>query len=108
MDTLGSRLLELRKARGLTQVEVAEATGVDRGHLSVVERKGGGLSLESVRALAQFYQVSLEWLVEGRGPRHLDPRAAQILTALDALPQLRRESYLRIIFARTGEDGRAA
>jgi transcriptional regulator with XRE-family HTH domain len=98
--TVGARLRALRQQQRLTQAAVAAATGIDRSHLSVVENHGGGLTLDNVRALARLYGVSLEWLVEGRGPMHLDPRAAEILAALDALPDEERETYLRIIFAR--------
>ena len=108
MDTIGKRLRQLREDRGMKQAEVAEATGVDRGHLSVVERDKGRLSLESVRALAQFYGVSLEWLVEGRGPMRMDPRAEAILSALDALPAAERETHLRVIFARRSDGAAAA
>ena len=100
MDTIGKRLRALRKERKLSQVEVDAATGVERSHLSAIENGHGKPSLESARALAQFFDVSLEWLIEGRGPKRMDPRAAAILAALDALPPGERESYLRIIFER--------
>lgn len=84
----------------MSQADVEAETGVERSHLSAIENDKGRPSLASARALAQFFGVSLEWLVEGRGPKHMDPRTAAILAALDALPPDERESYLRIIFER--------
>ena len=106
MDTLGKRLKALRGER--TQVVVAEATGVDRSHLSSVENDKAQLSLDAARAMADYYSVSLEWLIEGRGPQSRDPRHASILAALDSLPPEERESYLRLIFARACEPKAAA
>lgn len=106
MDTLGKRLRALRGKR--TQAEVADATGVDRSHMSVVEADKGRLSLESARALADYHNVSLEWLIEGRGPKDRDPRHLAILAALDSLPPQERETYLRLIFARASGPEAAA
>jgi transcriptional regulator with XRE-family HTH domain len=100
MDTMGKRLRALRGDQDMSQADVEAATGVERSHLSAIENDKGKPSLASARALAQFFGVSLEWLVEGRGPKHMDPRTAAILAALDALPPDERESYLRIIFER--------
>lgn len=93
----------LRLERGLRQEEVAVATGIDRSHLSTVENHSAGISLQSARALAQFYGVSLDWLIEGKGPRRLDRRAEAVLMALDALPDAERETYIRLLIARGSE-----
>lgn len=81
---------------------------MDRSHLSSVENDSAALSLPSARALADFHNVSLEWLIEGRGPKNRDPRGEAILAAIYDLPEAERETYLRLIFARASEPGAAA
>ncbi len=55
---LGSRLRDLRRARGLTLVQVAEATGLSHPFLSQVERGLANLSLQSLRRLALALETS--------------------------------------------------
>lgn len=62
-DSMGKRLLGLRKAVGLTQVEVAVATGLGRPYLSVLEKDKKEGSVASICALADFYDVSMDYLL---------------------------------------------
>ena len=48
----GSRIREMRKKRGLTLKEVAEATGYTIGHISQIERDLKSPSLEALRQIA--------------------------------------------------------
>jgi transcriptional regulator with XRE-family HTH domain len=66
------RLAELRKRKGLTQRQLAEAIGV---HLSQVRRYEGGLSqptLEVLKSMAQSLEVSADMLLFGAAERGLD------------------------------------
>lgn len=56
------RLKELRIAKGLTQLELAKATGISKsaiGRLETGERTG---TIEALTTLANFYNVSLDYL----------------------------------------------
>ncbi|WP_156165171.1 helix-turn-helix domain-containing protein [Demequina silvatica] len=55
---LGARLRELRKARGLTLVGLAEATELSHPFLSQVERGLANLSLPSLRRIAVALETS--------------------------------------------------
>lgn len=66
-ESMGSRLKRLRTDRGLTQSEVSEATGVDRPHLSRMERDQKGVSIDSLCALADFYNASVDYITRGTG-----------------------------------------
>lgn len=61
-ETLGERLKKLRKERNLNQTEVYAETNVDRSHLSKLENDKAGVSWESLAALADFYDVSIDYL----------------------------------------------
>ncbi|MCG0997011.1 helix-turn-helix domain-containing protein [Acetobacter persici] len=64
-DTIGSRLLRLRNARDLNQIEVAEAIGVGRPYLSSLERGKKVGTPQTLLALADFYNVSIDYLLRG-------------------------------------------
>lgn len=66
LHTLAQRLRELRRARKLTQLDVARAVGVDRSHLSKIETGDDTPGRDSLTALAGFFGVSLDWLVTGQ------------------------------------------
>ncbi|MFE8872756.1 helix-turn-helix domain-containing protein [Acetobacter persici] len=61
-ETMGSRLRRLRRERNLNQTEVYAETNVDRSHLSKLENDKAGVSWESIEALADFYNVSVDYL----------------------------------------------
>ena len=61
----GSRIREMRKRRGLTLKEVAEATGYTIGHISQIERDLKSPSLVALRKIAACLNCSEVWLIMG-------------------------------------------
>lgn len=59
----GEKLKELRKARSLTQEELAEALYVSRTAVSKWESGRGYPSIDSLRELSRFFSVSIDELV---------------------------------------------
>ena len=59
----GSRIREMRKRRGLTLKEVAEATGYTIGHISQIERDLKSPSLVALRKIATCLDCSEVWLI---------------------------------------------
>lgn len=59
----GSRIREMRKRRGLTLKEVAEATGYTIGHISQIERDLKSPSLVALRKIATCLNCSEVWLI---------------------------------------------
>ena len=68
-DTLavrfGHRLRDLRKTRGLTQVQLAARFGIDRSFISDVERGRKSISLSYLETIAQGFEIPLEQLMRG-------------------------------------------
>ena len=62
---LHEKLQELRKSRGLTQEELAEALYVSRTAVSKWEQGRGYPSLDSLRELSKFFSVSIDDLLSG-------------------------------------------
>lgn len=69
--SLGSRLRQMREAKGLRLQDVAEAIESDKGTMSLFERDVRSPSLEHLAALARFYGTTRSALLRGLdGERH--------------------------------------
>lgn len=62
---LGEKLQELRKRKGLTQEELADLLFVSRTAVSKWESNRGLPSLDSLKALSNFFGVSVDQLISG-------------------------------------------
>lgn len=62
---LNEKIQELRKQKGLTQEALAEALYVSRTAISKWESGRGYPSIDSLKALAQFFGVSIDALLSG-------------------------------------------
>ena len=68
---LGAALRRARNARGLSLAQVAEATGVSRSLLSLIETGRSDITIGRLSRLARLYDIRLAELVPE--PRHPDP-----------------------------------
>ena len=59
---LSERLVELRKARNLSQLELAEALNVSRQSISLWEKGSTAPSLDKLPLLAEFYGITIDEL----------------------------------------------
>ncbi|MGE0003835.1 MAG: helix-turn-helix domain-containing protein, partial [Candidatus Izemoplasmatales bacterium] len=65
--TLGEKLMEWRKNKGLSQEQLAEKLGLTRQSVSLWETDQTNPSLDNLVQLANLYHVSLDQLVRGEG-----------------------------------------
>lgn len=65
---IDERLQELRKSRGLSQEQLAEAAGVSRQAVSKWELGESAPELEKVLALSEFFGVTTDYLLKGSSP----------------------------------------
>lgn len=59
------KLQELRKSRGLTQEELAEALFVSRTAISKWESGRGYPSIDSLKEISRYFSVSIDELLSG-------------------------------------------
>lgn len=59
----GDRLLELRQEKGVGQAELARQIDVSNGTISLWENKLREPTLSNLLALADFFEVTLDYLV---------------------------------------------
>jgi len=102
---IGQRLAEIRKAKGLTQVDVASGLGIAQGLLSKYE--GGALLLhgELIIQFARVLGVSSDDIlgIDSRRAKPavpaVDKTLARRLAQLQALPRRDRDALLRTLDA---------
>lgn len=61
--SIGSRLTELRKKTGLSQYEVAERLGIQRGRYNSWENDIAKPRTEMINKLAHFYEVNPDFIL---------------------------------------------
>ena len=62
-EIFSQRLIGLRKQSNITQSELAIAVKVNRTSITLMERAERAASIEVLYALADFFDVSLDYLV---------------------------------------------
>ena len=99
---LGQRIAERRKAKGITQVQLAEQLGIAQQTMAHYE---GGVSRIAVETLAQAAQV-LDTHVEdllgtqakrSAGKRGPQPKIAQQLERIQALPAAEQRAISKVL-----------
>ena len=66
------RLYELRRKAGLSQEELANLVGVTRQAVQKWESGASKPDLDNIAALADYFQVTLDYLISGREPEPAD------------------------------------
>jgi transcriptional regulator with XRE-family HTH domain len=67
-SAFGAGLIAARKARGITQVQLAEALGTTQRMVSYYEAEGGNPPLETVIAIARALKTTPDQLLGFRSP----------------------------------------
>ena len=78
--TLAMRIQQLRRQRGLSQEELANAVNVSRQAVSKWEGAQAQPELEKLLALSDFFQVSTDYLLKGEQPAAAKQPTAPITT----------------------------
>ncbi len=61
----GARIRELRLAKKLDQIELAELLNVSHGYISLIESGKKGCSVDVLIALSNLFGVSIDYIVLG-------------------------------------------
>ena len=95
---LGKKLAALRKERGLTQQQLADALGASQSVVAYYERRAANPSLELLQKLADFYGVPVASLVDDSTPKKKPARiASPIDERLERVRRLPRREQTRIL-----------
>ena len=107
---LGERVAQLRKARNITQVQLAESLGVSQQTIQAYEVGRRRVPVSTLRLLAKTLGVSLdELMAEGahaprkRGPV---PQIQQHMERISQLPKPKQRAVMDVIEAMLAQQGR--
>lgn len=62
---IGERVIEARKAKGMSQEQLAAASGIDRSHMGFIEQGRRKPTLSTLCKIAGSLEISLEQLFKG-------------------------------------------
>jgi transcriptional regulator with XRE-family HTH domain len=102
----GQLLARLRKARGMTQAQLAQRLGISLPMLIYYERRAKNPSADFVKRVGEVLNVSIDELLGHKPVRHVKtgpaPRLQKLMEQVSALPRTRQrfvvellESYLQ-------------
>lgn len=102
-ETVGERLAQLRRERGITQAELAEKLGLAQPNVSDYERSILRLNADLILKLTEILKVSADELLGISESKPGRPggnrRLARRLTEIERLPRRDQEALLRTIDA---------
>jgi transcriptional regulator with XRE-family HTH domain len=100
MDDVGKRIREIRKARSMTQDQLAVATGLSKSFISEVENDSRNASSKNMLKIANALGASVEYLL--RGVSLAAPAMVATESAVSIPPQLALAAErLRLSFSET-------
>jgi transcriptional regulator with XRE-family HTH domain len=62
---IGERVIEARKAKGMSQEKLAEESGIDRSHMGFIEQGRRKPTVSTLFKIAESLGISLEQLFKG-------------------------------------------
>ena len=82
MSLQTDRLIELRNSKNLSKKEAAEALGIDQSRYGKYELGQREPDLDTLRAIAAFFGVTMDYLCDGAAAASGAPQIAAILERL--------------------------
>ncbi|PXY42835.1 XRE family transcriptional regulator [Flavobacterium cheongpyeongense] len=96
----GEKITQLKKAKNLSQIALAEATGISRDAISKYERGDAVPSVEYAKRIADVLGVSLDYLAgEEDKEEVLDNEAVKRIKEIQKLPLSEKEKIYSVIDA---------
>ena len=97
---LGEKITKLKKLKNLSQVALAEATGISRDAISKYERGDSMPSVDYAKRIADALGVSLDYLVSDSDKEDvLDNDAVKRIKAIQNLPNTEKDKIYSVVDA---------
>jgi len=99
---LGARVAELRKAQGITQIQMAEALGVSQQTVNSYEVARRRIPVSALPVLARLLAVSIDELLgeqtkKTNGKRGPTPKLQQQMERVSLLPRSKQKFVIEMI-----------
>jgi len=104
MDSLGTRIQELRKLNKLTQVELAQKIGVSKSQINRYENKEVQPPADILNKIADLFGTSVDFLINGQSEEKAKAslKNAELLKQfkqIEELPEEDQKTVLRFVGA---------
>jgi len=102
-NTIGIRILQIRKELGTTQKEFAEKIGVTGNYISEIEAGKKFPSMPVLLSIEHIYGIGREWLLSGKGDKYVKERfpftkkEEDIIKALREMPAKGKKTVIDLI-----------
>lgn len=96
---IGAQIARLRKEKGWSQNDLAEAVGASREIIGRYERGDAVPSVEMAKNIADVFEVTLDYLVGEGQLAAFDKRTLRRLAEIEQLPEAQREKLFYLIDA---------
>ncbi|ACV57523.1 helix-turn-helix domain-containing protein [Alicyclobacillus acidocaldarius] len=97
MMTFGERLAQLRRSKGLSQYALAEQLKMTRGQIANYEQGTREPDIETLKKLADFFDVSIDFLVLGKpNVSDFNGLTNEVKRTLEALSQMSVEKQQEV------------
>lgn len=68
--SINARIKQLRKERGLTQIEFGEKIGLKKSASSKIEKEGAPITEQNIKFICEVFHVRRDWLLYGTGEQY--------------------------------------
>lgn len=97
MLNIGSKIIELRKLRGWSQAQLAEAVNASRDIIGKYERNDNSPSIEMALKIAKVFDVSVDYLLGEGKHAAFDKETLKRLEDIENLDQNTRNTLFSVI-----------
>ena len=99
MNTLGSRIQELRKSLGYSQVELGQRIGVSKSQVNRYENKGIQPPADILIKIADLFGTSVDFLINGQSEEKAKAtlKNAELLKQFKQVEDLPEEDRMTVI-----------
>ena len=97
MNKYGNRLKELRKKYGYTQEELAKLLNTSRSRIGMYEQGKRQPDFEMQETLADFFNVTLDYLFDRKESDSLDPADEEIFNRIKQLDSEKKAALLNML-----------
>lgn len=98
---IGERIRECRKLKNMSQSELAEVIGVSDNTISNMETGNNNVKLKNIEKVADFFKVSLDYLVKGIGKAPFDDDFLNRYYKLSQTDKKKMIEVMNIFFSET-------
>lgn len=96
MSTVGRRIRAARIAKGWTQEELAEKAGISPTHVSVIERAGNSVKLETFVSICCSLGISADDILQDMVPASVNAQVSELESILRDQPKEIQRIVLRV------------